>query len=273
MSKQKPFGRCALCGKESELTFEHIPPRAAFNNTPAKMINGETLLQKGNRHPWDLEGLPYSNRQRGFGNYTLCASCNNNTGAWYADAYISIAQVAIKVLLEDLAPDKNTLVIQNTYPLRFIKQIVSMFCSVNSNMPIDDLRQFVLDKNATGIDRNKYKLHMYFTKEAKTRAIPYSVKGLLGNDTGLCQGLSEITVPPLGFIMYFDPVDEWSFDGFDITHFAECKYDDLAEMRLPLCVYKVNSLFPTDYCSKEEMIQRIEKNEKWKKEHETDDEI
>ena len=269
MSKQKPFGKCALCGKECELTFEHIPPRAAFNNNPAKMINGETLLQIGNRLPWELKGLPYTNQQKGFGKYTLCSTCNNNTGSWYADAYIYIAQISLKALSENITPENNALVIKNTYPLRFIKQVVSMFCSVNSNMPIDDLRQFVLDKKLSGINSSKYRIHMYFTKNAKTMIVPYAVKGLFGKGSFVCQGLSEITASPLGFILYVDPSEDYPYDGFNITHFSECKYDDIATLTLPLCSYEVNSLFPADYCTKDEMIQRIEENEKWKEEHES----
>ena len=29
---KKVHGICCICGQETELTFEHIPPRAAFNH-------------------------------------------------------------------------------------------------------------------------------------------------------------------------------------------------------------------------------------------------
>ena len=29
---KKIFGKCALCGRETELSFEHIPPENALNN-------------------------------------------------------------------------------------------------------------------------------------------------------------------------------------------------------------------------------------------------
>jgi SNF2 family DNA or RNA helicase len=44
----KHWGKCALCGKECELTFEHIPPRAAFNSTPARPVSGVEVLTEKN---------------------------------------------------------------------------------------------------------------------------------------------------------------------------------------------------------------------------------
>ena len=34
----KISGICHICGKETELTFEHLPPRKANNNNRAKAI-------------------------------------------------------------------------------------------------------------------------------------------------------------------------------------------------------------------------------------------
>ncbi|MBP0967818.1 MAG: hypothetical protein J5722_09295, partial [Oscillospiraceae bacterium] len=55
---QKHHGRCALCGKECELTFEHIPPRAAYNSTPVKPVNGKDFFEvpdRATRMPWELD--------------------------------------------------------------------------------------------------------------------------------------------------------------------------------------------------------------------------
>ena len=38
----KKYGHCALCGKCGELTFEHIPPKSAFNKTPVKPVTVES---------------------------------------------------------------------------------------------------------------------------------------------------------------------------------------------------------------------------------------
>ena len=63
---ERHYGRCALCGKEGELTFEHIPPRSAFNSHRTKMYTGDQLLADINRMPFDVQGLQYRNHQSDF---------------------------------------------------------------------------------------------------------------------------------------------------------------------------------------------------------------
>ena len=46
MKKKPRKGFCAICGLECELTFEHIPPRAAFNDKPSRMYSMENILEK-----------------------------------------------------------------------------------------------------------------------------------------------------------------------------------------------------------------------------------
>ena len=78
---RKHIGICHICGKEGELTFEHIPPRNALNNQATKMYSGDNLIKR-----MQGEKAKYENQQAGAGRYSLCASCNNNTGQWYAPA-------------------------------------------------------------------------------------------------------------------------------------------------------------------------------------------
>ena len=59
----KHFGKCALCGKECELTFEHIPPRRAFNSTPARPVSGEEIF---NVHRIELQNTALDKLGRNF---------------------------------------------------------------------------------------------------------------------------------------------------------------------------------------------------------------
>lgn len=43
--KDKKFGKCTICGKECKLTYEHIPPRKAFNNKNVKGYFGDEVLE------------------------------------------------------------------------------------------------------------------------------------------------------------------------------------------------------------------------------------
>ena len=72
------FGKCHLCGKYAELTFEHVPPKSANNKDRAKLLTGKEIFDTKKLRTG--ESLRYINQQQGAGNYTLCKECNNNTG-------------------------------------------------------------------------------------------------------------------------------------------------------------------------------------------------
>ncbi len=193
------IGFCALCGTYGKLSYEHIPPRSAFNSKPVKMYTGTELLKNDSALPWEVNGLTSINRQQGSGKFALCQPCNNNTGSWYAREYQEVAHIVAYALQDPEVTDSHAIGIRDVYPLRFFKQIISMFCSVNnygtisayanpaqisdndSHHPLlqnvidaqvklheaaimmEDLRKFVLNRDATGLDRSKFKVCMYLT--------------------------------------------------------------------------------------------------------------
>lgn len=253
--------KCALCRKEEELTFEHIPPRAAFNSSPAKPVTGDKILGD-DRLPWDLTGLPYSNQQRGMGKFSLCRNCNNNTGSWYAQDYINFARVIDSYFNSNIVEKHNSIVIDEIHPLRLIKQIISMFCSINNfdDNRLDPLRKFVLDKEAKGLDKSKYKICCYFTKSLLTKYAQFSVVMKKRNNAFNIIALSEITAYPLGFILYFDLDDPTSYEGIDITSFTDFNYDDICTITFPLCIKEMNDILPSHYRTKEEILECIKNN-------------
>ena len=54
---RKHTGICHICGKEGELTFEHIPPRNALNNQSAKMYSGDGLIKRmqGEKSKYEIQ--------------------------------------------------------------------------------------------------------------------------------------------------------------------------------------------------------------------------
>lgn len=263
--KKKHPGICAICRKQfNDLTFEHIPPRSAFNASPAKPVTGERFLEN-DRMPWDTTGLPYKNQQQGMGTYSLCQTCNNNTGSWYGEDYQMVARVIHSILCEPMDAKYQAFGIRGIHPLRFIKQVLSMFCSINNfeDERINIIRKFVSEKYATGLNKSKYKICMYLTKSNIIKYAPLSAVLRMGKTKFESIALTEITAYPLGFIIYFDPTDTFHYNGVDITHFADCHYDDIADIEMPLCIYEVNDFLPTFYRSKEEIKQCIENNKKW----------
>ena len=118
---KKEHGNCCICGQEKDLTFEHIPPRAAFNRFNMKMYDywGYILHNSTKYKPF----------QKGTGGYTLCSSCNNLTGEWYGAAYAEFADQGMKYFKSNA---KGFITVPYTiYPLRVFKQIISCFASVN----------------------------------------------------------------------------------------------------------------------------------------------
>ena len=301
MSKHN--GICALCGKECELTFEHIPPRSAFNSHPVKMYPGEKILFDEDRLPWDVQGLKYVSQQKGSGKYSLCEECNNNTGTWYGNTYKEFTYVIAEAFAQRLKEDIKGISVEGIYGARLIKQIISMFCSVNdhrfllgylnphqaddaqSHSPLfqtlvgaqmalynaaflmEELRAFVLNKDAKGLDKSKFKICMYATesKMLKTNGLS-SVLNLPENSFVV---LSEITVPPLGFILYINPPIDLQHTGIDITMLADLGYDEKANIQFPFEVLEMNTVLPNDYRSRDQIENDVNNTKKWCKENES----
>ena len=267
--KKKLIGVCALCGKEKELTFEHLPPNKAFNFAPAKPVKGEDFIHAfadTNRAPWDLTGLRYQNQQKGMGAYSLCQTCNNLTGTWYGDSYVDFAKrIDFLLIKEGLMGQKSAeFVVKKIHPQRIIKQFISIFCSINRDIYDDprmsELREFVLDKNAVSLDKGKYKVCMYLTSGGLTKYCGLTV--LLetngkGNIESRC--LSEFCSYPLGFLVYFDLKEDEPFLGTDITTFSDYQYEDVADFQISAPIFENNSWIPEDTRSKDEIEQTMKK--------------
>lgn len=259
----KEFKKCGLCGKEGNLSYEHIPPKAAFNSKPIRTVSAENMLTNSNRLPWDIKGVRYENQQKGMGYKSLCEVCNNNTGSWYGEEFAKMAGTIHNALKSKTDEEYDAITVEKLHPLRFVKQVVAMFCGINDpdNKELDELRTFVLDKNAVGLNKKKFKICMYMTRSQHRKYAGYSVAIIKGEDKLEMITLSEITAYPFGFILYFDPQDNVEYIGVDIMTMADCQYDDECNVNIPLCVKDVNTMWPLDYRSKEEIEECIKRNQ------------
>ena len=265
----KHYGKCSLCGQETELTFEHIPPRGAFNSTPARPVSGtelfkEEILNDDSHMPWDTSGMQYDNQQQGMGRYSLCKICNNSTGSWYGDAYVTFAKTVHTAMRNRKPDDLDGIGFREVYPLRFIKQVLSMFCSTlrPDDPRMEDIRNFVLNKDAVGLNKNKYKLCLYFTEST---IMKHSGLSILLRSNGVSHiesmALAEITAYPLGFILYFDPTETWQYQGTDITECADYQYDDKVDIIFPWTIKEMNDIYPEIFRSRDEIRKCINKNQ------------
>jgi hypothetical protein len=64
---EKKFGTCCICGEDSELSYEHVPPEAAFNDQRIFQHSLQDMMKA------EEEGRKPKGKwvQRGAGRYSL----------------------------------------------------------------------------------------------------------------------------------------------------------------------------------------------------------
>jgi hypothetical protein len=245
--RRKIIGTCHICGRHGPLSFEHVPPRAAFNDRPMVGFSGHVLADHGLAPDPRLGKL----QQRGMGSYTLCERCNANTGAWYGNQYVEWCRQGMEILQRSRG--KPTLIyLSYLYPLAILKQIITMFLSVNLSglrTEIPYLEQFVLDRERKYLPPN-LRVYAYYTVTDTPRMVPWSAKGDL--KTGAVFPLSEISFPPFGYVLAFEPR---SPDPrlVDITHFSRYGYWEYAVQNIQLAVLPTHLPLPGDYRTRAEI--------------------
>lgn len=235
MRKVKHYGVCHICGKYGELTFEHIPPKNGINFGRARMYNGKEMLKK-----YRGKKSHYIILQQGMGKYSLCEQCNNNMGAWYANEYCTIANnVAIK--LHEFEPLKHgseiVLGMNNIAVLPFIKQVISMFCSLIPFEMVDHLgfNDFLLEKEKNKVNSTLFDLRMYLTPIKTGQILSGLVGALIKNEqNGLdCAKVVDLAAYPFGFILNLSPDTEIKY-GTSINSFLKYSYDERGDIELLL---------------------------------------
>ena len=198
MIKRTVSGICHICGTHGKLTFEHVPPEAAFNNR--KVLHAEFAKVVENNDPDKLHGRV---QQRGAGAFTLCAQCNNDTGSWYGAAYAEWAHQAMAIVIGTNGHPSLEYPF-NLFPLRVLKQILCMFFSVNGpsfQVRHPDLVRFVLNRESREFPRYLH-IYAFYTFSDRSRAVGSAglVKGI-GSGSSSVHVFSEVTFPPFGFVM------------------------------------------------------------------------
>lgn len=237
--RKRPEGNCHLCGTFTKLSFEHVPPRKAYNDKPILEARFDSLLMNG------FESPKGKTSQRGSGGFTLCEKCNNDTGSWYAKDFIHWTWQSMRILaLTNGAP--SLFYQYHIFPLRVIKQIICMFFSSNGSgfqEKHHELVRFVLNREATGIDPS-IKIYMYFNFGNRGRRT--GIVGGINTEQGVARVFSELTYPPCGYIMTFNsqaPDDRL----IEITHFTEYRYNDWKHISLRIPALEVYTPFPADF--------------------------
>lgn len=254
--KKQVFGNCKICGTYGQLTYEHVPPESAFNKGrffyTAEM---EKIMKLGDE---DYDILTLNNKkyakkmQGGIGFHTLCMKCNNTTGSWYGSAFAEWVYQCMSIILK--ANKKSTLYYPTfIYPLRIIKQVISMFFSVKHDYFREDyeyLVRFVLNKEEKYLPP-QVKVFAYYNIEGSNRYIGDVVVGNINGGSSTL--VSEISFPPLGFVMTLDGTNP-DKRLTDISNFSEYGYNQWIDHFQQFATLPTHlPFFPTDYRSKEEI--------------------
>jgi hypothetical protein len=250
----KRLGVCHICGIHGPLSFEHIPPKAAFNNQPiVRVAMDEAMgLMPGNPIP---KGKI---QQQGLGDYTLCDRCNSQIGHWYGTEYVEWCVSAIE-LLRASGGRPSLIHLYHMYPLRVLKQIVAIFFSVNSDQfrrAHPELVDFVLGRDKVYLPP-RYHFYVYYNIEGHIRSQSYCAR--MNFFTGEIIGFTEFTFRPFGYVMTLDKPDTSPPDRrlFEISHFARYHYHEFARVQLQPPVLPTHLLIPGDYRTTKEIEEHM----------------
>jgi hypothetical protein len=257
------IGTCHLCLRERPLSFEHVPPRAAFNVDKVKIGGLKHWLERND----DGVRLRHVIQQGGFGFSRLCEACNNRTGSWYAaelTEWVHAAVAAIHALpavaeMDARLEDHSVMFhIEGVRPLAMAKQIITMVLVVNDvefAVHHPDLRAFVLDRDRTGLQDIQIYLALYLGPII--RFVGISRRANL--ETSEAFVLSEVAYPPFSYIASFDEPPALLKAG-NITGFAEIPYTTRATAEIELIVGFGHTPLPADFRTAEQVERDREQN-------------
>ncbi|MGH2949767.1 MAG: hypothetical protein ACRDPC_26495 [Solirubrobacteraceae bacterium] len=261
---QDHIGTCHLCLQQAPLSFEHVPPQAAFNDRRVEIGSLEHWLTR------DAEGprLRRTIQQGGSGFHRFCGHCNNRTGSWYASeltgwvrgAVAAVAQLPpIADMDEKLEPHAAQLQIEGVRPLAFVKQIATMVLAINGVAFAERhpaLREFVLDRDRVGVPED-IQLYLALYLGPSTRLS--GVQGTTDTATGEIHLMSEIDHPPFAYVASFDEPSPLPEIG-NITGFGDVSYTTRATAEIDLLVGFGHTIYPVDFRTAAQLARDREEN-------------
>lgn len=232
---------CRVCLEKRDLSFDHVPPKAAFNKDPVWWSDPVKAL-----HLTKEERLQHRGRkqQRGSGRNSLCQECNTMLGTRYVRAYADLAKDVFNLLYHRAMNETVTLgpFAVRTMPLRVIKCVCGMALSISEparDMQLDAMRDFVQQKDSRRLPAGM-RVFLYASRSKTVRQ--YSSFAALTLHSGPVS-FTELYSEPIGAILTFDsgPLDT---RHTEITHFARHGYDEQVEMFCTLPILAVDSVLP-----------------------------
>lgn len=253
---------CRICREREADSFEHVPPRKAFNDEPSTSYS---LIDWLAREEGGLEGGKVE--QRGAGGAVLCRRCNNNTGSWYGSELVRAARAGARILSqlpldeidESLEPGyaqvKFTQQPQvGPHPLRLAKQIIAMLLATSQldfSLKNPELGDFVLERERTGLDP-RYQLYLALFAGPNARTTGLAAR--LDVAAGKSDLLVEVAYPPFAYVMTVDSPPE-TIETANVTEMVNVGYKQMADLDLGMLIGFGHTPYPADYRTRA-MIER-----------------
>jgi len=247
--KRTKLGICKLCKEEKELTYEHIPPRSAFNkNTKFYKLNSSEYFKNAKEYV-DGSLKPKSRKEQGgVGDFCLCVNCNSYLGSKYVRDYKKLSEISYSIINKYPVAKCYEFDIAEINLLKFIKQIIAIFICSNDtsftkNYP--GLIEFVLDEKSNYLPE-RYSVYMYLNDEGNIRSGNLTFTSSHG-------AICEFTYKPFGFVLSIDNPNQ-IMELSNITDFKKFNpFFKYAEIMIMLNKYPTIYPFPMDYRNYEEI--------------------
>jgi len=248
--------RCRLCGEERPLTFEHIPPRAAYNRGRVSMLGIEAWLA----HDADPDGPAPKRRiqQRGSGAYSLCAECNNLTGRLYVPELRAWVQAGAEGLFGNpglaaqFREEQRTVYaewkLQSCRPGRFLKQVATMLLAMSPPGLGDrfpELRNYARDPGKVGLP-TELQFYLALYAGPNSRYVAGGAEASL--DGGGIHHVYELAAPPFAYILSLAEQTP-AIEAGNISNFATVGIDDTANVEMQMIIGYGETPFPLDFRS------------------------
>jgi hypothetical protein len=259
--KSAPEGPCHLCAIVGKLSFEHVPPRSAFNDRPLFSADSKWLLEEA--HTFEEFTNPRGTPEpEGAAAFTLCERCNNVTGSWYGPAYVGWAVQGREHLSRMRSSTTAKVSSFSIFPARVLKMLLCMFASANPPGTLSrerDLQRFVLDRDAVHLPP-QFRVYCFLMDPDSWASRQSGPTTILDASAGgrEIRTFSEIAFPPFGYVLCFDGSSPPA-PMQDITWFADCTFGDHREVHLELPVLPICSPFPGDYRSAAEVAAAFDR--------------
>jgi hypothetical protein len=280
LRRKKRYGRCRICQNFRRLTKEHIPPESAFNDR-GYFEYYVAKTDEAQRVMWETRDV----NNKGIFLFTLCERCNSKTGNLYGTDYLKFVQAFAADATPDHAQNKIEVTLKNLFPLRVVKQAVSMVLSTSeatsfsrgyeairnpfidpnvsipagfgSNPPAsldfktiyDELREFVLDKDATELPKG-VRLYAYaVANEGAALRTGVAVQGRL--KTQQVRWLAVVGLWPIHWVILFHG-DDLDDELLDLTDWSNKKFKRRETKTVTIPCHWVVGKYPLDFRSPSE---------------------